>query len=77
MFYSLGCHFGKGFFNSNQGLKNITRRENKFNFFLEIEYEKVKKVKKVKNQLYDELLSELKKKDNLHNVLNSSLNING
>ena len=37
---------------------------------------RIQSVKKIKNQLYFELLSELEKKDNLQNLLNTSLNIN-
>lgn len=43
LFYAFGYHFGKGFINSSQELKNIIRRENKFDFSLELENEQKKK----------------------------------
>ena len=43
LFYSIGYHFGKGFFNSNQELKNIIKRDNKFDFSLELENEQKEK----------------------------------
>ena len=43
IFYAIGYHFGKGFINSNQHLKKIINRENKFDLLLNLENEQKEK----------------------------------
>lgn len=68
--------FYSPFMNINKRTKKITKYS--YPSIVHVDNtSRIQSVKKVKNQLYHELLSELEKKDNLHNVLNTSLNING
>ena len=43
IFYAFWYHFGKGFINSNQHLKKIINRENKFDLLLNLENEQKEK----------------------------------